>query len=1140
MKKWILLLAGILAGPVCGDDIEVFDNPGITGGKPNVLFVLDTSGSMDEATPSNPSRTKLESLREAVERVLTSSGIDINAGYVNFGRWRGNGIKFPVASIDAEAHDLDASIPPGTSVREALINMVRSDHAVGKTPTVDALYEAALYFRGDKLQWGRDGNFGHWNTGSTPPHYTGGNWKAANPASYTGTKSVINRPVPLDTPLGNGVSERWCDDDSISGGTNHCASIPSEYLDCKVIPAEPCTDQQVDVCNSPGWTYPVVSACLNGPGSSGGTWFNSNHHKCCQRADATNTECLSWKNLAYCENPGTETQCVGGHDEYKECRWLREYHNQDDRRYTSPISQCGANMIVLLSDGAPSKNSTDTGRKWNNGRARGPYRIRDLIARGLNAVKTDASAPNLTRHDIDCEDLSESIFNQSPGSYLYGNCGPELAHFLSTVDQIPGVPGSTVKTYTIGFGLTGTGATESQNYLRRIAEAGKGFFGEADSTDSLVRAMKAAIAAESANTRTFTGIVTSVDRKRLSHNEDVYLALFRASATRAWAGNIKGYTIGRDGLEGLDGNLAVDDSGELTSGVRSYWSLTADGNDIASGGAVARLIPADRNIYVNTSPNIPAGGIDLTSSEMLSSNTSLTRTLMGLPDSATDAERDNLIDWARSQRMHDPLHAKPIVIDYGGSIGKILYAATNQGYLHAIDVNTSDTSGGVEKFAFMPYHLIGNLRAMAVNSDTGNHIYGIDGTLSAWFNDANKDGEISGSGEHVYLYFGLRRGGKHFYALDVTDPESPRLKWRIDAGSTHFEHLGQSWSKMTLLTLDDNGSPHKVLVFTGGYDTAEDTVNTARSADTEGLGVYIVDAETGAFIASIGPNHSDYTVGAANMIYSIPSGVRAIDSDGNHFADRLYFGDMGGQLWRVDIAEGADLKTAGAYTVTRLADFGGATSSTHRRFYYPPSVARLKRQDDSLALAISIGSGYRAHPLNRTINDRFYTVFDTQPAVGAPSGWTTLSETDLYDATANLIGQGSDKKAELAKLAAKSGWRLSLSVTGEKVLAEARSIGGTVYFTTFEPSLSSCGASGVNRLYAVSLKDGTPPSDLDGDGDTLLEDRVLTLGQGGIAPEFKRIFLPCSGEGCTQDCVGTECRDGPARLLKNIFWREER
>jgi len=1165
-SKFLILLLMVSLQTVHAEDIEVFQNAAVAGSKPNVMFVFDTSDSMS-AVPSGASITKHQSLKDAVTTVLNTPGMDINAGYINFASSTGRGVKFPIADIASDAHDLDADIPMGTSVKEVLINLVNSDSLQNRTPTVNGLYEAALYFRGEAPYYGKKRTFGSWDTSVTPPHYTGGgykSWQAANPASYSGSKTIVNQTVPLGTATSSTIWWEGCRDYSASGGTNHCSGVPTPHLDCTNVSAVACTNEEVDICGPPGetttTTYPVVSECLTGPGSATSTWFNnSSEHKCCQSADITNSECRSWKNLRVsvtsCDNPDTETQCLGGDAEYEQCDFLREYRETDDRVYISPIAQCGANMIVLLSDGAPSDNGVDYGRIYNGGNARSPYKIRQMIANGTNAVKASGDA-DISKHDVSCTDLSNTIFNVDPGDYQYGNCGPELVNFLSTKDQLPGVLGSTVNTYTIGFGLSGAGATESQNYLRAVAQAGNGFFAEADSTATLVTALQNAISAESSNAQSFTSLVTSVNKQTLSHNEEVYLAMFKPELHRTWIGNLKGYKLGVDGLEGVSGNPLVSADGSYNAAAQSFWSATADGGNVGNGGMLGKLIPANRNIYVNTNPVIPSGGLDITASVLESTNSALTKTLMGMDVGATDAEKSDLIDWARSQRVHDPLHSKPVVINYGGSLGKVIYSTTNQGYLHALSVSANDTTGGDELFAFMPYHLIGNLQAMQTNSTTGDHIYGIDGEITAWVVDDNKDGEISGVDDHVYLYFGQRRGGDHFYALDVTDPASPELMWRLDAGTSNYAGLGQSWSRMSVVTVDDGGSARKVLVFTGGYDTAEDTVNTARANNSTGLGVYIIDAESGDFLASIGPNTTDYTVGNAAMSYAIPSGVKAIDSNGNGVADRLYFGDMGGQVWRIDITEAADITVAGTFSVTRLADFGGNTAATHRRFYYAPSVSRLKRHNGSEVLSIAMGSGYRSHPLNKTIEERFYTIFDSNAGIGAPGMWLTLSESDLYDATANLM-DGADPATELSSLSGKSGWRISLQGAGEKVLAKARTIDGEVFFTTYEPSASSCGVNGISRLYSVELNDaskrsvqgdsGTSGGDAgdggDGGDDSSCENESRCRGLSSniiIPPELQRIVLPCAEEGCTQDCVGTDCQDGPQRKLKNLFWREER
>ncbi|USE37537.1 pilus assembly protein [Endozoicomonas sp. SCSIO W0465] len=120
--------------------------------------------------------------------------------------------------------------------------------------------------------------------------------------------------------------------------------------------------------------------------------------------------------------------------------------------------------------------------------------------------------------------------------------------------------------------------------------------------------------------------------------------------------------------------------------------------------------------------------------------------------------------------------------------------------------------------------------------DEQNKIYGLDGPITAWVNDANDNGQILRSnngtpepGEHVYLYLTMRRGGTNVYALDVTDRTNPKLKWVLrgntnNGGSTDrdFGLLGQTWSAVKMAKVKWKGSDRNVLLFGGGYDPSID------------------------------------------------------------------------------------------------------------------------------------------------------------------------------------------------------------------------------------------------------------------------------------------------------------------------------
>ena len=139
--------------------------------------------------------------------------------------------------------------------------------------------------------------------------------------------------------------------------------------------------------------------------------------------------------------------------------------------------------------------------------------------------------------------------------------------------------------------------------------------------------------------------------------------------------------------------------------------------------------------------------------------------------------------------------------------------------MHALDTET-----GEEQFAFVPGELLKNHYEFYSNDTSFERPYGLDGPLSVWRDDAN-DNLIVDAGDSAFLFVGMRRGGNSFYALDVSNPDNPKLAWTItggENGSAGFESMGQSWSRLTPVKMFINGSEKDVLIFGGGYDTVQD------------------------------------------------------------------------------------------------------------------------------------------------------------------------------------------------------------------------------------------------------------------------------------------------------------------------------
>ncbi|HEX9474119.1 MAG TPA: hypothetical protein VF931_08005, partial [Steroidobacteraceae bacterium] len=323
-----------------------------------------------------------------------------------------------------------------------------------------------------------------------------------------------------------------------------------------------------------------------------------------------------------------------------------------------------------------------------------------------------------------------------------------------------------------------------------------------------------------------------------------------------------------------------------------------------------------------------------------------------------------------------------------------------------------------------------------------------------------------------------------------------------------------------------------VAVIGGGYDASEDN-QTYNAADAVGNHVYMVDIISGALLWSAGSSGSTLNLGTLGrqMDHAIPGRVSVLDIDGDGYADRMYVGDMAGQLWRFDVNNGqpaASLVTGGA-----IASLGTKLDAAHlaadnRRFYNAADVSAEQKAGVQPFLNIAIGSGYRGHPLDNSTHDRFYAVRDYDTFSVKPQSYfdgLTLTRDALSAAAA------SSKLIDITALAQPTipagalGWQLDLNThpdwtAGEKVLVPSRTFNDQVIFTTYTPNSSPpvdpCSGigTGTNRVYVVSVFTGAPTIDRNKDGTLTTDERSQDLRQGGIAPDTAFLFpAPSSGSG---------------------------
>ncbi|OGT18954.1 MAG: hypothetical protein A2V90_03115 [Gammaproteobacteria bacterium RBG_16_57_12] len=802
--------------------------------------------------------------------------------------------------------------------------------------------------------------------------------------------------------------------------------------------------------------------------------------------------------------------------------------------YVSPIEyQCQRSFTVLLTDGDPT----------NDGSA-------DTKIQALPGLPSTSGTCSFGSGD-DCLD--------------------ELADYTYKTDQSSSkLDVQNIITYTIGF-------ASNQILLKDTATKGGGKYYTADDTSTLTDAFTQILTDIIAINDTFVSPAVSVNVfNRLDHLDDLYYAVFRPSLKPAWDGNVKKYKLAPYTISGntemtivdANGDPAIDaNTGFFKSGssaATSYWTSGADAPDgdiVAMGGAASKMTTS-RNVYTYTGGLTTISNVNLTLGQhaLSEGNTAnITKALLGLPESTSTADHEALLKWARGvdlydedgdedttdarRSMGDPLHSKAVLVTYGGTTTSpdiTMYLGTNEGYLHAINV-----SNGTEQFAFMPQELLPNLNTLQVNASTSPHPYGLDGGLTAWVYDADKDGSIE-AGDHVYLYVGMRRGGRNYYALDVTNRTQPKLMWEIRGGTGDFAELSQSWSKPQLGKIKLNGADKTVLIFGGGYDTDQDGNNTLQDDDT-GRAIYIVDAVTGQRLWWAGKSGANLSL--SEMKNSIPADVRILDVNNDKYTDQIYVGDMGGRIWRIDLK----LSNTGANTLATggmIANLSDGTPAGNRRFYYAPDAVYMKPDLKAGYLAINIGSGYREHPLSTAIEDRFYSLKLTD-VFSAPSSYVSLTESNLYDATENLVLEASteaQRTDEVTALNAASGWFIKLnkitdgSFIGEKVLAEAITLQGKVYFSTFTPvgtaDATSCAPSmGDAKMYIVNVADATPIYDYDAtNAPEMRSDRYYDLKKSGIPPAVSFVMI----DGQVTPLGGTETLPGePISTTERIYWIQD-
>lgn len=572
------------------------------------------------------------------------------------------------------------------------------------------------------------------------------------------------------------------------------------------------------------------------------------------------------------------------------------------------------------------------------------------------------------------------------------------------------------------------------------------------------------------------------------------------------------------------------------------------------------LTLAERTLYDYTAPSVVPATVDVLA-EMVVENVRGCEFGTGVGGVACELRTDS---DGEVHLLGDIFHSNPVVVgrpvgympepsyqQWQSPVGnptvgqrqQVIVAGANDGLFRIFDAGLwvqnptppapqGYTNGsGAEIAGFMPYTARRNVKRLARPSTTRDY-YFTDGSptvADVWFYD---DPEVSAPEDkvanqwHTILVAGMRQGGNQYFALDITNPAAadyPGYLWefpREDAPATITDYMGQTWSEpvITKIKMKVDGSSAQerwVAIFAGGYDPSGDPNTPFYDLQaTAGRSLTILDLKTGEILARkrfdatgvpAGDDPTAVTYDAdepeRSMVFAIASTPGVYDLNGDGFADTVYVGDLGGNIWKwvisdagVDIVNGSP-GPEGEDQAWHFEKFFAAPVHTHsvtgvkhyRSFYFFPS-ATVK----SGVLWLAIGSGERAdlkfagYPAPEDENNRFYAIKDLDPYERGTQT-PVMTETNLFDITGAL---GSDSSASVAAF---DGW-MYRAADGEKFVTATDIFFYYVFAATFTPTTSAdpCSSGGSATLYAFRIYSGEGLFD-DGAGNPVA---TIDLGDG--------------------------------------------
>jgi len=709
----------------------------------------------------------------------------------------------------------------------------------------------------------------------------------------------------------------------------------------------------------------------------------------------------------------------------------------------------------------------------------------------------------------------------------------DLRGLADNVPIKPGVDENTQQhlvTYTIGFGLTGSldpetfdplasgfnwpDPTDDQDEDRvddmlHAAYNGRGLFLSAGDPIQLEAALNTAL--DDIAERTATAAAVAVNSARLTSESVVYVAQFNSNR---WQGRLFAYPIidldlgtlastpkweandvltSRDiGTEprqiltwnGSQGTPFEWNASSLSPAMMADLSTNPDGSTASGAMAKARLdyLRGDRS-------NENSGYGFRTRASLLGDLVNSGPVFVGAPSLA----------WPDTAPFPDSAGARYSDFKNGSAKTrkKVVYIGSNDGMLHAFDDDT-----GKELFAYLP-----NLLA-STNSKKGYHYLTDPNYTHNWYVDLTptlSDAFLTtgaGSGWRTILIGGLRGGGRGLFALDVTDPNDfsetnadKLVMWEFS--SANDSDLGYTYSRPTI-ALANNG--RWVAIFGNGYNDTGD--GEAK--------LFILDIEAGQDGWQTG-DYIEITTKAGSTSNRNGLATPALaDVDGNGTVDRVYAGDLEGNMWAFDLSSSSSASWGIAYS-----DSGNPaplfTTQANQPITAKPVLAKHPTIPDQSTpsnapnLMVFFGTGQ-------------YLVESDKSSSATQSFYGVWDRGDKQLDVSNLVQQTFDSSYTQRVLtrnhvdySSKYGWRFDLPETGERSVTSPVARADAVFFNSFIPVTNPCSVGGYGYKFAVDMVTGGSPEEaiIDINKDGVIDNDDNEAGANGVVAATRQDgFLP--------------------------------